>query len=300
LLRIGHDPILPYPDQISHPTRHLRTLTRVSAHPRGVLSRPAPPPDRTLAYGTGPDQVLDIRLPPDQVLDVRLPPDQVLDVRLPPGVPDRPLVVFLHGGFWRAAWDRRHAGPLAADLAARGYPMACLEYRRTGQPDGGWPGTFDDVLAGVTAAPRLLGIPGPPVLAGHSAGGQLALWAATRVPTAGVLALAPVADLTAAYRLGLDGDAVAALLGGAPERVPERYAATDPARLEPPPVPTVLVHGTRDAQVPVELSRVYARRAGDRVRLVELAGVEHFGLIDPLGAAWPTVVDALATLGARA
>jgi acetyl esterase/lipase len=113
LLRIGHEPILPYPDQISHPTRHLRTLTWVSADPREVLSRPAPPPDRTLAYGTG--------------------PDQVLDARLPPGVPDQPLVVFLHGGFWRAVWHRRHAGP----LAARGYPVACLEYRRTGQPGGG-------------------------------------------------------------------------------------------------------------------------------------------------------------------
>jgi acetyl esterase/lipase len=214
----------------------------------------------------------------------------------PHGVPVGPLVVFLHGGFWRAEWDRAHAGPLAADLAVRGYPVACLEYRRIGQPDGGWPGTFDDVVAGLGAIPDLLGIPGTPILAGHSAGGHLALWAATRVPVRAVLALAPVADLSEAYRLGLGDGAVAELLGGSPEQVPERYAATDTALQDPPPVPTVLLHGTLDAQVPVRLSRGYAARTG--AGLVELPDSEHFALIDPLAAAWPTVIDILATLGA--
>jgi acetyl esterase/lipase len=203
-------------------------------------------------------------------------------------------VVFLHGGFWRAAWDRTHVGPLAADLAARGYPVACPEYRRTGQPGGGWPGTFDDVLAAVAAVREAL--PGTPVLAGHSAGGHLALWAAGRVPAAGVLALAPVTDLTGAYRLDLDQGAVAALLGGAPDEVPERYAAADPA---PPPVPVVIVHGSADAQVPPGMSRAYADRAGGNVRLIELPGTDHFALVDPLAAAWLTVIDGLATLGAE-
>jgi len=251
----------------------------VSADPEEVLSRPAPAPDRTLAYGDGPEQVVDVRLPPA-------------------GVPRRRLVVFLHGGFWRAAYDRSHAGPLAADLAARGYPVACLEYRRTGQPGGGWPGTFEDVAAGVAAVPELLGRPGAPIVAGHSAGGQLALWVATQVPTSGVLALAAVADLTEGYRLGLGAGAVEALLGGGPERVPERYAAADPVRLPVPPVPAVLVHGTDDSVVPVELSRIYARRSGGGARLIEINGAGHFDVIDPLVAAWSTVVDALATLDA--
>jgi len=240
-----------------------------------VLSRPAPAPDATVAYGPGPEQVADVRLPSTVA---------------------GPLVLFLHGGFWRAAWDRTHTGALAADLATRGYPVACPEYRRTGQPGGGWPGTFDDVLAAVTALPGLLGIPGPPILAGHSAGGHLALWAATRVPSAGVLALAPVTDLTEAYRLDLDRGAVAALLGGPPSAVPE----ADPARSDPPAVPVRIVHGSADAQVPVAMSRAYAARPGGDVRLIELPGAEHFGLIDPFSAAWPTVVAALRTLGARA
>jgi acetyl esterase/lipase len=262
--------------------------------PRSVLTRPAPPPDLTVAYGDEPDQVADVRLPPA-------------------GVPTRPLVIFLHGGFWMADYDRAHAGPLAADLAGRGYPVVCLEYRRVGQPGGGWPGTFDDVAAGIAAIPELLtrvlvrrGSPaggggcGPPILAGHSAGGQLALWAAARVPTRGVLALAPVADLARGYALGLGGGAVAALLGGDPMAVPDRYAAVDPAVLEPPPATTIVVHGTDDDRVPIALGRDYvttARARGGDVRLVELPGVEHYAVIDPRSSAWPAVLTALADLG---
>jgi acetyl esterase/lipase len=246
-----------------------------------VLTRPAPPPDLTLRYGSESDQVVDVRLPPA-------------------GRPVGPLVVFLHGGFWRAEYDRQHLGPLAADLAARGYLVACPEFRRIGQPGGGWPGTFGDVLAGVRALPALLSdaglVAGQPVLAGHSAGGQLALWLAGKVPNRGVLALAPVSDLVAGYALGLDDGAVGELLGGGPDRFPDRYAEVDPAQLVPLPVPAVLVHGDRDDRVPVKMTRDYlaaARATGGRVRLVELAGVEHFAIIDPLSAAWPAVLDAL-------
>lgn len=261
------------------------------ADPRTVLSRPAPPPDLTLTYGDHPDQVADLRFP---------------------GMPaaSRPLVIVVHGGFWRAEYDRSHTGPMAADLAGRGYPVAQLEYRRTGQPGGGWPGTLADVAAGVAALPALaaratpagLPAPGPPILVGHSAGGHLALWYAAAHPAAalsGVLALAPVCDLVEAYRLDLDAGAVSALLGGPPDQVPDRYADADPAQRAPGPFPTVVVHGVLDEQVPIALSRGYvtrARAAGSDVRLVELPGVEHFGLIDPLASAWTTVTDVLRTL----
>lgn len=114
-----------------------------------------------------------------------------------------------------------------------------------------------------------------------------------------MLALAPVADLAEAYRLDLDSGAVAALLGGSPAEHPERYADADPAVRVPPPTPTVVVHGTLDRQVPVALSRSYvaaARAAGSRIRLVELPGCEHFGLIDPESSAWPEVALALRSL----
>ncbi len=153
--------------------------------PREVLTRPSPPPDATVAYGDHPDQLADLRRPAGDG-------------------PPRPLVVVVHGGFWRAEYDRAHTGPMAAALAALGHPVAQIEYRRTGQPGGGWPHTLTDVRAGVAALPGLAAaaLPGrvapvPPILIGHSAGGHLALYVAAHAPqtVAGVLALAPVADL---------------------------------------------------------------------------------------------------------
>ncbi|MFI6235090.1 alpha/beta hydrolase family protein [Micromonospora sp. NPDC050784] len=257
--------------------------------PRAVLTRPAPEPDRTVAYGDDPDQVADLRLPAGTG-------------------PARPLVVVLHGGFWRAEYDRRHTGPLAAALAAAGYPVAQLEYRRTGQPGGGWPGTLTDVLTGVAELPALAAealpgrvTPAAPILVGHSAGGHLALYAAATAPATvrGVLALAPVADLGEAYRRDLDSGAVAALLGGGPAQVPDRYAAADPRMLVPIRTRTVVVHGSDDLQVPAEMSRDFvaeARAEGSDISLVELPGCEHFGLIDPESVAWPQVLAVLRSL----
>src|SRR5579884_2278738 len=133
--------------------------------PREILTRPSPPPDLTLRYGPGPDHVADVRLPPAR----------------PGGA--APLVLFLHGGFWSAEYDRAHTGSLAAGLAAAGYLVCTPEFRRAGQEGGGWPGTFDDVSAAVDKLPGLVdGAIGAVhadarrvVLAGHSAGGHLAL-----------------------------------------------------------------------------------------------------------------------------
>ncbi|MFF0314978.1 alpha/beta hydrolase family protein [Micromonospora sp. NPDC005252] len=259
------------------------------ADPRAVLTRPAPEPDLTVAYGDH--------------------PDQIADLRRPAGVgPAQPLVVVVHGGFWRSEYDRRHTGPLAAALAAEGYPVAQLEYRRTGEPGGGWPGTLTDALAGIAALPELAteALPGrvsraAPIVIGHSAGGHLALYAAATAPStvSGVLALAPVADLAAAYRLDLDSGAVAALLGGGPLDFPDRYAAADPRSLVPIRTRTVVVHGSADLQVPVAMSRDFvaaARATGSDISLVELPGCEHFGLIDPESSAWPPVLAVLRSL----
>ena len=242
-------------------------------------------PDLTMRYGPDPDHLIDVRLPADPT--------------------DRPLVIFIHGGFWRVAYDRAHVGPLAADLAGRGWPTATVEYRRVGQAGGGWPGTLDDIAAAVEALPALVaeaGVPvdaSAPILAGHSAGGHLALWAASRNPCGGVLALAPVCDLRTAYTRGLGNDAVAALLGGGPDDVPDRFLAADPLARLPLGVAMMLVHGVEDDVVPIDLSRGFveaARGAGDSAELVALPGVEHFGVIDPESAAWPSVLRALAEL----
>jgi acetyl esterase/lipase len=288
-----------------------------------VLTRAAPPPDFVVSYAPGRDHVADVRLPPvppgasvASGAPVASPPSRRAAVPTGPA----PLVLFLHGGFWRAAYDRTHTGPLAAALAAAGFAVCTPEFRRTSQPDGGWPGTFDDVAAAVDRLPALVREAAgadvissePAVLAGHSAGGHLALWAAARhmipagmrwhaepLQVAGVVALAAVSDLDACYTLGLGHGAVVALLGGGPDVYPERYRTTDPMRLLPLGCPVRLVHGTGDSVVPCSLSAGFLARskaAGDDVSLTELPGAGHFDVIDPLSGVWPQVVAAFASL----
>jgi len=275
-------------------------------HPADFLARTSPEPDLELRYGPGPQQVADLRLPE---------------------APQRsaggsPLVIFLHGGFWRAAYDRRHTGPLAAALASAGFAVVTPEYRRTGQPAGGWPGTFDDVAAAVDilpeAAVKAAGAAveaSRVVLAGHSAGGQLALWAASRprLPIGSgwftgeqraraVVSLAGVCDLAECFRLDLGDGAAAELLGGGPTQFPERYAATDPMALLPVGLPVQLVHGAADDRVPNQMSQGYAQRAqaaGDDAACNVVADCGHFELIDPASAAWPSVLAAFRSAAAQ-
>ena len=271
-----------------------------------ILTRPAPPPDRVLSYGPRDDQLADLRLP------------------RPGGPADsgaRPIVLFLHGGFWRSAYDRTHTWPLGQALAEAGYVVCTPEFRRTGQPGGGYPGTFDDIAAAVDALPGLvaaeargLADPGRVVLAGHSAGGHLALWAAGRhrLPPgspwrpdpagaghiAGVVSLAGVCDLVACSRLDLDHGAVDALIGGDPDEYPDRYEAADPMALTPLRTRIRLVHGTADDRVPHALSEDFfarAEAAGDNVFCELLPGCGHFELIDPLSEEWPAVLGAIAS-----
>jgi acetyl esterase/lipase len=197
----------------------------------------------------------------------------------------RPLVVMIHGGFWRVRYDLLHAAPLCEAFAAAGLATANIEYRRVGEVGGGWTGTFDDVKFAVgfarEHAAEFGGDGSRTVVVGHSAGGHLALWVAAEIPDlAGVVGLAPVASL----HQTLSDNAVAGLLGGGPDEVPERYAAADPAR--PSRVPRVLIHGTADDTVPIALSREYAAPA----RIIEIPGADHFSVIDPGHAAWRVVI----------
>ncbi|MGH9120167.1 MAG: alpha/beta hydrolase family protein [Acidimicrobiales bacterium] len=245
-------------------------------------------------------------------------PSQHGSLHVPDGSGPHPVVVLLHGGFWWHRFDRSIMMPLAIDLVGRGYAVWNLEYRRVGEPGGGWPGTLVDVGDGID---RLASI-GPGrglatdrvVAVGHSAGGQLALWAAARpglpddVPGAGrdsgvtlraAVAQAGVSDLRTAAALDLGPGAVVGLLGGRPDQQPARYALASPIERLPLGVPQLLVHGARDRLVPVAMSRAYAaagRGAGDRVELVEWPGIGHFEVIDPAHPSWAAVVERLPDL----
>lgn len=220
---------------------------------------------------------------------------QVADLHLPSGPGPHPVAVLLHGGYWQTRYGKLVTRPLALDLAARGWAAWNVEYRRLGTArggGGGWPQTFEDVAGAVDALARLdapLDL-SRVVLVGHSAGGQLALWAAgrpglpdgavgasPRVAASAALALAPVTNLERA-RVHAEQ-----LLGGTALEVADRWAQADPVRRGAPGVPTLVVHPTADETVPVARSREYA--ALHDVPLVETAG-RHRDPIDPSSAAW--------------
>ncbi|WP_053618652.1 S9 family peptidase [Nocardiopsis sp. NRRL B-16309] len=207
-----------------------------------------------------------------------------------------PVAVVLHGGWWRDQHDAHLMDPLARDLSDAGWAVWNVEYRRTGADGGGWPRTLDDVsdaleLVADTAARAPGRFDTARVVAiGHSAGGHLALLnaaTAERTPVTSVVALAPVTDLERSARAGLGEGAVTPFLGADPSD--ELYAASSPVRRVPAGVPLLVVHGDADQRVPVEHSRDYvaaARDAGDSVAYHEVAGADHFAVIDPAHAAW--------------
>ncbi|MGW1844281.1 alpha/beta hydrolase [Streptomyces sp. NPDC001966] len=281
---------------------------RDAAEAESAFSHPPVAPDASAAYGSHPDQLIDFYAPRD-------------------GRTGAPVVVVLHGGSWRAPYDRQHVSPFADFLARRGFAVANVEYRRGGEiPQqrgsgpvaGRWPETFDDVAAAMDALPALLARELPAadarriVVTGHSAGGQLALWAAARhvlpegspwrLPAPpqlrGVVALAPIADFTTAVELDVCSGAVGQLLGGE-EDFAERATHADPAVLLPTGIATTVVQGTTDVDVPQPVAEAFvdaAAKAGETVGLTLLPDVGHFPLIDPAADACAVVAEELAQL----
>jgi acetyl esterase/lipase len=228
--------------------------------------------------------------------------NQFGDLRVPAATGPFPVVVMIHGGFWRAQYDLEHTGHLCAALKSRAIATWSLEYRRIGNRGGGWPGTFDDIAAGFDHLAALRGRfaldLGRIVAMGHSAGGQLALWlgAEKRDKLRGVVSLAGVVDLRRAWELRLSGGVVAELLGGPPDKVADRYKAASPIERLPLGVAQRILHGMRDDIVPFEMSRRYVEKAGAEARLVVLERAGHFELIDPRTPEWKTVQDAVVEL----
>ena len=236
------------------------------------------------------------------------------ELRLPSGKDSVPLIVLIHGGCWRAQYDLKHVAAASAALVKEGIATWTIEYRRVGDPGGGWPGTFDDISRAVDHV-RALAMQFPRidtarvVLMGHSAGGQLALWAASRrqnemtglfrssrppLSIAGVVSLAGITDLAeyGAVPGGCNG-AVTPLLGGTPATVPERYRAVSPVERVPIGVPVYLIHGEADPIVPLAQSRKFAARnhaAGGVTEVDAIPGAGHFDLVAPQAEAWATVL----------
>jgi len=260
-----------------------------------IKNLPAPPAAQRLSYGND--------------------PHQFGELRLPKGKKPFPVVVVIHGGCWYSEYDSSQLANFNASLTRLGVATWSLEYRRIGNPGGGWPGTFADVAAG-TDHLRVLARSSPldlkrVIVVGHSAGGQLALWLAARhrlpkdsplynknpLHLRGVVSLAGITDL-ARFR-PYCGGAVDKLLGGSPEEFPARYKQTSPLQLMPRKVEQRLIHGALDQIVPVDFGRDYAaaaRKKGDKVGLTILPNAGHFDLIAPQSSAWPAVENAVRSL----
>ena len=243
------------------------------AEDRSVLTRFASPPDTAIRYGELAEHVADVRFGTSVSAQ-------------------RPLVIMIHGGFWRPQFDRTHAGPMCVAIAKAGWTIASIEYRRVpGNPDL----TTEDVRLAISRLPALVKQHNDTaIVAGHSAGGHLALWAAvksTSTQLIGALALDPVADLNFADTNGVGDHATRAFLGGSPLDRED----LDPCQMQSPSIRVTIVHGMQDSIAPLAMSENYLSRH-PKTRLIKVKDCGHFAVIDPLSTAWPKVLDELQLL----
>lgn len=259
--------------------------------------------------------VLDDRYPTAEVMfgsDVESYPDLVystpagfrplrLDLYRRAGAGEaKPLVVYVHGGGWQSG-HTRHSGAFAnwpevlASLARRGYVVASIEYRLSGEAQ--FPAAIHDVknaIKWLRASATKYGIdPKQVVIWGGSAGGQLAALAAT---SCDVQALVPAASPSAAQSNCVQGlvawygifnfgegqenaSAVARYLGCKPSECPETAALASPVtHLDAKDPPALLIHGELDKVVPVSQSRAFdqaLKSKGIAAQLVVIPAVDH-------------------------
>ena len=224
------------------------------------------------------------------------------ELYLPDAPGPHPVAVVIHGGFWKAHFSLKLMRDVCADLAERGWAAWNLEYRRLGLGNGGgYPTTCEDVAAGIDHLADLGAIDRPHaieldltrvVAIGHSAGGHLALWAATResprVPLTKVAGQAALTDLVRGAELGLSRGVIRRFLGDHP------LEAASPIERVPLGIPVLLTHGAEDDVVPPELSERFAdraREAGDEVALRVFEGGDHMGHIVPGNPMWEAVAE---------
>jgi len=255
--------------------------------------------------------------PADHVIPYGENPLQFGQLRLPAGDRLFPVVIVVHGGCWLSEYDLQHISPLASALTREGFATWSLEYRRVGNEGGGWPETFRDVARGADHL-RELAKTFPldlsrVIATGHSAGGHLALWLASRpkLPESsplytadplrihGVVSLAGVGDLSRQEYQEICGRVVPRLMGGTPSQVPDRYAHGSPIELLPLHVPQILIQGALDQTVSLASAQAYyeaAQKSGDDTRLIVLQEAGHYEVVMPTTSCYPKVRQTVLSL----
>jgi acetyl esterase/lipase len=266
-----------------------------------LAALPSRAPDRRMTYGAEASQYGELRVPPD--------------------TGPHPLVVLIHGGCFKAAYaTAQYFGAMADALKRDGIATWNIEYRRLGEPGGGWPGTYLDVGRAVDHVRAIAGEYhldlGRVAVVGHSAGGHLAMWTAARrrltkasdlyvadpLKLRGAVDLAGPVDLAAhlpEYESLCRDTVVTSLLGGTPAAVPDHYAQASAIKLLPLGIPQVIVVGSHEEFVPLPLVDAYvkaATRAGDDVRRILIPGAGHFEIASPLSFTWPQIKSAIRSL----
>ena len=238
-------------------------------------------------------------------------PLQVADLRLPVGKGPFPVAVIVHGGCWMASVDKREGIAAFADaLTARGFATWNIEYRRVGDPGGGYPGSFQDVAAAVdklsdVARKYKLDLSRVTIV-GHSAGAHFALWAASRgrldkpwrsskirpvsvVAIDGPGALAPFVGIDAQV---CGRPVIVPLMGGTPAARPAEYRIATPQERLPFGIRQLLVKGELgDLMTPYEEA---AKAAGDPILILTPPAANHFDIVTPATANGQTVVTFIA------
>jgi acetyl esterase/lipase len=256
--------------------------------------------------------------PPDERITYGSDSSQYGELRLPTGAGPHPVVVLIHGGCFKSAYATpRDLAQMGDALKAKGIATWNVEYRRLGQPGGGWPETYLDVGRAIdqlrSIAQKYPLDLGRVVLVGHSAGGHLAMWSAARarvpanspvhmanpLPVRGVVDLAGPVDMTVhipEYDTLCRDSVITTLLGGTPSTMPERYAQVSPKALLPIGVPQLVVIGTFEEFVPRPIVESYvsaAVQAGDSARMLFLPKAGHFEIASASAFTWPKIESAI-------
>jgi acetyl esterase/lipase len=240
-------------------------------------------------------------------------PLQFGDLRLPSGPGPYPVAVVIHGGCWFNMFGLEFMDAMSDILTTAGVATWNIEYRRIGDPGGGFPNTLTDVGLAVDTVRELASTYhldlGRVITVGHSAGGHLALWVAARhrlpagnplrgadpLPLSAAVALAGIPNLAESLDLNVCSGLAAVLMQGTPDEIPELYAEASPSELVPLGLRQTLIHGTADTIVPLEMSEHYrdaAHDAGDhQVSLKKVHDAGHFDMIEPTSPKWSQVFE---------
>jgi acetyl esterase/lipase len=256
------------------------------------LAIAGPPPDSRIAYG------------PAQ--------SQFVELFRPTGAGPYPVVVLLHGGCWAHKYGGlTQVAAMGRTLANEGIAVWSIEYRGVDEDGGGFPGTYEDIASALDTLwdqssaldidlTRLVAV-------GHSAGAQLAQWAAARerispasplyaatpLPIPAVIGLGTLPDLHDAWSIERACRLDPLTLTGTPQ--PGRQdvlADTSPTAMLPSGAHTVLINGELDTVAPPDLAARYAlvaRRAGNDVKTIVVPDASHYDEVLTSSPVWPVL-----------